>query len=211
MSDGDQLGARDVEWLRRAACRAQSVPDSGRLRVGATIVSGDGRELASATSGHVGCFEHAEAKVVSRAVQAGCALSGATLYVTVEPCVYRRVTGVSCTDLLLLTELRRLVYAIADPQPNARAGGARRLRAMGWDVSQLDEDSEPVRWLRATNPGLGEPVALCPLPLVGRERQDPSVTVVHVAQVGVECLADCNDSRPNEAGSASSGARVRRR
>jgi pyrimidine deaminase RibD-like protein len=118
------------------------------------MVSAAGGELVSATSGEVGCSEHAGARALAKARRGRHRLSGATLYVTVEPCLHRREQRVSCTHLLLLTEVRRLVYAIPDPNPNRHPGGARHLSAMGWDVIRLDELSRICRGMTVGVPDL---------------------------------------------------------
>lgn len=71
-------------------------------------------------------------------VQAGSAARGATLYVTLEPCARRseRWFGPSCTDLILVSGIARVVIAGADPSPFAAGEGATRLRAAGVTVEE---------------------------------------------------------------------------
>lgn len=78
---------------------------------------------------------HAEDMAI---VQAGAGARGATLYVTLEPCARRseRWFGLSCTDLVLLSGIRRVVIAGADPSPFAAGEGAQRLRAHGIAVEE---------------------------------------------------------------------------
>lgn len=72
---------------------------------------------------------HAE---VAALAEAGRQAAGSTVYVTLEPCVHRGRTG-PCTSALIDAGVRRVVTALADPNPDA-AGGAERLRAAGIDV-----------------------------------------------------------------------------
>jgi diaminohydroxyphosphoribosylaminopyrimidine deaminase / 5-amino-6-(5-phosphoribosylamino)uracil reductase len=63
---------------------------------------------------------------------AGERARGATLVVTLEPCAHRGKQP-PCTDAIIRAGVRRVVVALADPNPLA-AGGAERLRAAGVDV-----------------------------------------------------------------------------
>jgi diaminohydroxyphosphoribosylaminopyrimidine deaminase/5-amino-6-(5-phosphoribosylamino)uracil reductase len=72
---------------------------------------------------------HAEAVAVRAA---GPAAAGATLYVTLEPCTHAGKTP-PCTETVIDAGVRRVVVAVADPNPTAR-GGAERLRRAGLDV-----------------------------------------------------------------------------
>lgn len=63
---------------------------------------------------------------------AGTRAAGATLYVTLEPCSHHGKTP-PCTDAVLAHGIARVVFAAADPSPQAR-GGAEVLRAAGVEV-----------------------------------------------------------------------------
>ena len=81
---------------------------------------------------------HAEAVALT---DAGEKARGATAFVTLEPCNHHGRTP-ACAGALIDAGVVRVVYAAADPSPEA-AGGARRLRAAGIDpevvVSGVDE------------------------------------------------------------------------
>ena len=89
---------------------------------------------------------HAE---VAALAEAGERARGGTAVVTLEPCAHTGRTG-PCTEALLAAGVRRVVYAVADPNPLA-AGGAARLAAAGVEVEGglLAEEAERVneRWL----------------------------------------------------------------
>jgi diaminohydroxyphosphoribosylaminopyrimidine deaminase / 5-amino-6-(5-phosphoribosylamino)uracil reductase len=95
--------------------------------VGAVVLS-DGEVVGEGWHAEFG-ERHAEP--VALAV-AGDRARGATMVCTLEPCNHQGKQP-PCTEALLAAGIRRVVAAIADPDPVA-AGGAARLRAAGLDV-----------------------------------------------------------------------------
>lgn len=76
---------------------------------------------------------HAEAMALD---EAGDRAAGATLYATLEPCAHVSARGPSCSDLIVTSGIRRVVIALADPDPRTDGAGAARLRAAGIDVAE---------------------------------------------------------------------------
>lgn len=74
---------------------------------------------------------HAEIVALKRA---GKQARGATLYVTLEPCVHWGRTP-PCADAVCSSALRRVVVSALDPNPLVFRKGVRRIRAAGPDVS----------------------------------------------------------------------------
>jgi len=74
---------------------------------------------------------------------AGERARGSTAYVTLEPCCHHGRTP-PCVDVLLAAGVRRVVYAVGDPNPRVNGGGAARLREAGVIVEDglLASDSE---------------------------------------------------------------------
>jgi diaminohydroxyphosphoribosylaminopyrimidine deaminase / 5-amino-6-(5-phosphoribosylamino)uracil reductase len=72
---------------------------------------------------------------------AGERTRGATVYVTLEPCNHFGRTP-PCVDILLATGVRRVVYAVGDPNPLVNGAGAKRLREAGVTVESGLLESE---------------------------------------------------------------------
>ena len=101
--------------------------------VGAVVVR-DGRVLGAGRTQPVG-GNHAEVEAVRDAKARGFDdLSGATLYVTLEPCCHWGRTP-PCTDLILREGIARVVVGVVDPYPPMQGKGLARLRGAGVDVT----------------------------------------------------------------------------
>ena len=70
---------------------------------------------------------HAEVEALARA---GDLLTGATLYVTLEPCSHHGKSP-PCADAVIAAGISRVVAAIEDPNPEVAGQGHARLRAAG--------------------------------------------------------------------------------
>ena len=73
---------------------------------------------------------HAEPNAIRAA---GERARGATAYVTLEPCSHHGRTP-PCVDALLAAGVKRVVYAVGDPNPLVNGKGAKLLRAAGVQV-----------------------------------------------------------------------------
>jgi diaminohydroxyphosphoribosylaminopyrimidine deaminase/5-amino-6-(5-phosphoribosylamino)uracil reductase len=94
--------------------------------VGAVVVK-EGKILASGYHFQYG-GPHAE-KVALEKVKG----PGATLYVTLEPCVHYGKTP-PCTDLILEKKVKRVVVAMEDPNPRVSGKGIEKLEQNGVEV-----------------------------------------------------------------------------
>jgi diaminohydroxyphosphoribosylaminopyrimidine deaminase/5-amino-6-(5-phosphoribosylamino)uracil reductase len=74
---------------------------------------------------------HAETEALDNA---GAAASGATAYISLEPCSHHGVTP-PCADALVRAGIARAVVAVEDPDPRVGGSGIRRLRAAGIAVT----------------------------------------------------------------------------
>ena len=71
---------------------------------------------------------HAEAVALE---QAGPAVAGATLYVTLEPCAHASERGPACADLVAVSGLARAVVGCEDPDARTAGQGLSRIRSAG--------------------------------------------------------------------------------
>lgn len=82
---------------------------------------------------------HAETVALA---EAGEAATGATAYVSLEPCNHTGLTP-PCTEALIAASVARVVIAVTDPDPRTCGGGIARLRAAGLAVEAgvLEEEA----------------------------------------------------------------------
>ena len=97
--------------------------------VGAVIVTADGSVIAEGFHDRNKSPDHAE--IVALKI-AGEKARGATMYVTLEPCNHTGTTA-PCTQAIISSGIKSVVYAVTDPNPVA-AGGAAVLKAAGVEV-----------------------------------------------------------------------------
>lgn len=96
--------------------------------VGAVVVK-EGRMVGSGFHRAAGSA-HAEINALD---DAGDLAKNADLFVTLEPCNHFGRTP-PCTDRILKSGIRRVIIAMADPNPDVRAQGAKRLEQAGIEI-----------------------------------------------------------------------------
>jgi diaminohydroxyphosphoribosylaminopyrimidine deaminase/5-amino-6-(5-phosphoribosylamino)uracil reductase len=124
----------DLERMTRAielgaSVRASTPPNPW---VGCVLETTDGAVFEGATQPAGGA--HAEALALAAAAAAGADTTGATAWVTLEPCSHHGRTP-PCADALIAAGVRRVVVALADPDPKVDGRGLERLRAAGVEVA----------------------------------------------------------------------------
>ena len=97
--------------------------------VGCVLIGADGDVVGRGWT-QPGGRPHAETEALARA---GAAASGATAYVTLEPCSHTGETP-PCADALVAARVARVVVAVADPDPRVAGAGMARLREAGLTV-----------------------------------------------------------------------------
>jgi diaminohydroxyphosphoribosylaminopyrimidine deaminase/5-amino-6-(5-phosphoribosylamino)uracil reductase len=93
--------------------------------VGCVVVK-DGQVLATGVHKAAGC-DHAERVALNKLAQQA---HGATLYVTLEPCVHHGKTP-PCTDIIIASGVQRVIFAFADPNPLVYQQASRILAQAG--------------------------------------------------------------------------------
>ena len=78
---------------------------------------------------------HGEVMALRDAEAQGEDPTGATAYVTLEPCCHQGRTG-PCTQALILAGIARVVVGVRDPNPRVDGGGLAILRAQGLAVEE---------------------------------------------------------------------------
>ena len=111
---------RALELARLGLATTDPNPRVGCVIVAGTRVVGEGWHRRAGGP-------HAEAIALEAA---GAAARGATAYVTLEPCSHHGRTP-PCADALVEAGIRRVVYAMRDPNPRVDGGGIARLEAAG--------------------------------------------------------------------------------
>ena len=147
----------DERWMRMALHEARKGlgQTSPNPAVGAVIVVAD-KVLAKGWHRRAG-GPHAEIEALSNLPDRGSA-SGATLYVTLEPC---STTGRTppCTDAIVAAKIGRVVVGAIDPNPKHHGRGLDQLRSEGIAVTTgvLAEECELLnvgfnRWITSGTP-----------------------------------------------------------
>jgi len=124
----DELDMRHMSRALELAGRGLWTTDPNP-RVGCVIADGE-HVIAEGWHEQAG-GPHAEAVALGLA---GVAARGTTAYVTLEPCCHQGRTP-PCADTLIAAGVRRVCYAIRDPNPRVNGGGAARLAAAGIEVT----------------------------------------------------------------------------
>ncbi len=122
----------DEKYVRMALRLAEKARGrtSPNPMVGAVVVK-NGRVIASGYHKKAG-EPHAEAIALKKA---GKKAKGATLYVTLEPCSHTNKRTPPCTPLVLLSQVKRVVVSMIDPNPRVSGGGIKTLRKAGIEVT----------------------------------------------------------------------------
>ncbi|MFP3867126.1 MAG: bifunctional diaminohydroxyphosphoribosylaminopyrimidine deaminase/5-amino-6-(5-phosphoribosylamino)uracil reductase RibD [Desulfobacteraceae bacterium] len=134
--------------------------------VGAVVVK-EGQIVGQGYHRRVG-GPHAEVEALRAA---GSQARGATLYVTLEPCHHQGRTP-PCTAAIMAADIRRVVIATLDPNPQVPGGGADFLKSQGLtvDTGLLETEARQLNeaYLKAVTTGLPWVIAKAACSLDGK-------------------------------------------
>ncbi len=123
-------------WAERCAAWRRPIPESG--------VSSRPRPAACSKEQHDRPARTTPRSWRSRAASdVGADLTGATVWVTLEPCAHTGRTG-PCADALIEAGVGRVVVGLEDPDPHVAGAGLPRLRDAGIAV-EVGEGADEVR------------------------------------------------------------------
>ena len=126
--------AVDQQWMAEAIAQAHKALylANPNPRVGCVIVK-DGQLIGAGFTQAVG-GPHAEIQALADAKSKGNDPSGATIYVTLEPCSHTGRTP-PCVDALIAAKPAKVIAAMRDPNPLVCGKGLEQLQAAGISVS----------------------------------------------------------------------------
>jgi len=121
----------DIKFMQHCLSLAEKGRNTTRPNpvVGALLVK-DGGIIAEGWHEWPG-QEHAEVMAIRKAAGRE---TGATLYVTLEPCSFTGKTG-PCCDAVIEAGIARVVYGMVDPNPQVAGRGIRKISDAGIEVS----------------------------------------------------------------------------
>jgi diaminohydroxyphosphoribosylaminopyrimidine deaminase / 5-amino-6-(5-phosphoribosylamino)uracil reductase len=133
--------AEDERWLEKAIELAwQCPPSPTAFSVGAVIVSADGEEISWGFSRENDPVVHAEESALGKLSPDDPRLAGATIYSSLEPCTQRKSRPRTCTQLIIASGLRRVVFAWREPSLFvANVDSRKLLEQAGIEVTELPE------------------------------------------------------------------------
>lgn len=112
--------------------------------VGAVVLDRDRKFLAAGCHQQLG-QAHAEVDALSQ-IDSSIDLSGASLFVTLEPCAHEGKTP-SCAKMIAGLKLSKVVYGARDPNPLVDGQGVQILRAAGIEVELSSHWQSRCEWL----------------------------------------------------------------
>jgi diaminohydroxyphosphoribosylaminopyrimidine deaminase/5-amino-6-(5-phosphoribosylamino)uracil reductase len=133
------LDERDAELMEFAFSESERcVPVTSAFNVGAILTDAGRTVLTTGFSRETGMHEHAEEVAFAKAKAHGIDVSGAHLYVSLEPCGIRKSKPRSCSALAIDCGVARVIYAMQEPPFFVtEQSGLERLRSAGVEVVHM--------------------------------------------------------------------------
>lgn len=131
---------KDKQWINYAINLSKNSPLSDTaFTVGAALVDKEGNLIADGYSRETDPTIHAEEVVLQKITDKYFDLSQATLYTSLEPCNQRLSQKECCVDLILKSEIKRIVFAAKEPPIFVSGEGAERLKKEGKEIINLSQ------------------------------------------------------------------------
>lgn len=132
-----RITTKDRELLARAAELAFSCPPSEKAySVGALITSPEGEIIGTGFSREWDGNWHAEEIAIEKARRTGSVLQGATIYSSMEPCHPRLSGKKSCTERIIESGIRRVVFCVKEPSYFVDCSGGEAMKKAGIEINQ---------------------------------------------------------------------------
>ena len=131
----------DIAYMKMAIAAAgdcQSEPGEPRPKVGAVLVTKDGRPFM-AYRGELKAGEHAEYTLLEKK-SPKAATAGATLYTTLEPCTSRGLEKTPCAERIRSRKISRVLIGMLDPNQLICGKGIQSLREANIEVELFPND-----------------------------------------------------------------------
>jgi len=140
----DELGARRLTPMRLALrCAKTPLGQTWPNPAVGAVVTNEATGVILGVGGTApGGRPHAEVLALR---MAGEAARGATMFVTMEPCCHYGKSP-PCVEAILAAGIKRLIYAVEDPNPLVAGKGLEALRAQGVEV-QRAADTTQAQWV----------------------------------------------------------------
>ena len=122
-----------MELALRLARNGEGMTSPNPL-VGAVLVR-NGRIIGKGYHKKAG-LNHAEIEAFEDAKKKGNRISGAHLYVSLEPCCHTGKRTPPCTDAIIREKISRVIVGMTDPNPRVSGEGIRKLKRAGIEVTR---------------------------------------------------------------------------
>ena len=131
----------DKKWLHFAITLSKECsPIPTAFCVGAVIVDVKGNVVSTGYSRETDLHKHAEEIAIEKALQAEINLSDSVLYCSLEPCGERLSGRKTCTEWIIESGIKRVVFAAHEPTVFVEGKGEELLKQKGIKVDFIPLD-----------------------------------------------------------------------
>ena len=129
-----------IDEMRKSIVEQRN-DQKARPKVGAVLVSAEGKVLGTAYRGEIREGDHAEYTLLDRKFREKD-VTGCYLFATLEPCApgSRKHPKLGCAERIVSARIKRVWVGIEDPDPTVDRKGIKYLMESGVDVEMFDSD-----------------------------------------------------------------------